>query len=514
MTETKKKTGLVLPGPIDAHPERIRIMNDGEESRVIDTFPIPGDDEVIVATIGGIGDIGMNLTLYGHAGKWLGVDAGVGFVRNSYENKSVSRRYRVQAEFIDPATFSDILDRLVGFIFTHGHEDHIGAVPYMFDPEYRPSTLYDENGCPVDSVTINCPIYATPVCAKMIVNKLSPQAEQSLDIHYFNSGDVLDIGPFKVATIAVTHSIIEAVSLAIITNQGAIVHTGDWKIEENPLLGAEIDTKRFKELGDSGYVIGVLSDSTNAGRYQENPTTEQDVISGIKHVFDNHKKGKVVVCCFASNVPRLHGISNAARQSGRKVGVVGSAMVSMQEIIVSEGISSAIPFTETDMSRLEGVQENEKAIICTGTQGEEMAALAKMARGDRNLPKLSADDIVIMSASVIPGNEASVNAVVERLRRNGIKVIMGDDKIDGYPVHVTGHATAGETRWLYDILKPKTVIPVHGTNNGLVENALIASETTNAIIPKAGSVFSFKNGGNKIDILGIKKYIIGEYRAP
>lgn len=465
------------------NPDKIKLARELTEME----WPVPADNEIIAVTVGGIGAIGMNMTLYGHAGRWVGVDAGVGFPDEAERLETGTR-----ALIVDPQTLESIRDRLDGFIITHAHEDHIGAIPACW-PHH-----------------LDVPIYCTPFAEGLIRLKLEEaRAITDAELRTFKPGDTFPVGPFMVEAVSVTHSVPEPVAFVLHTPIGNVVHTGDWKYESSPIIGQEMDLERFRSLGAEGHVLSVLGDSTNAAR-TDGLTSEQSVAKAMQHIMKT-ASGAVIVCCFASNVPRIHAIAEAAFASGRQVAVAGRSMVNVERVANDCDLLGALPFFLADFAHLEGLDQREKALICTGSQGEENAILGRIARGRRNLPQFNQGDTVVLSSKVIPGNERAVNETIELLRQQGLTIITADNLIDGqYPVHVTGHATGSEIRSLYDLLQPRSVVTLHGTDEGMVEHALIASEVGSvdtALIPAPGAVLRITPEG--VEALGAIPVSIG-----
>lgn len=397
-------------------------------------WPVPKPDELLVVPLGGLGRIGMNWTLYGTDGRWLLVDAGLAFPDKDMEG--------VDCIVPDPAYLEPIIDRLCALVVTHAHEDHIGSVAKLWP------------------TAMDCPIYASPF-ATGILNRRFDEARTraAIDLRTFQVGSSFEIGPFKIRTVRMTHSVPEPVSLAITTSVGTVMHTGDWKFDPNPLIGQPTDFDALREIGDAG-VLAMLADSTNA--HKELPiTSEADVAQAFRSIFAN-RTGMVVVCCFATNVARMASAVTAAHLSGRQVALAGRSMRNCEETAREVGLLSGIPSLLAEPRHLRGLERHEMALVCTGTQGEENAALARMARGDRRLPLLSAGDTVILSSRVIPGNEEAVEPVVEQLLKRGVEVIRSGDTADGCPVHVSGHPGREELRTLYGLIRPRFAVPVHG----------------------------------------------------
>ena len=265
----------------------------------------------------------------------------------------------------------------------------------------------------------------------------------------------------------------EAVSIAITTPVGTVLHTGDWKFDPEPVVGTTTDAKSFSEIGNAG-VLAMLCDSTNA--HQDLPeTSEGQVREAFRRLFAS-RRGQIAVCAFGSNVARIASVAFAAAASGRCAAVAGRSMRTYEEIARGLGMLDRVPEFLAEPRHLYGLDRHEVALVCTGTQGEETASLARLARGDRRLPSFGPGDTVVISARVIPGNEESVAAIVSRLQDRGIEVLTGKDVIDGYPLHVSGHPSAGDLRRLYGLVKPRFAIPVHGTPMHLDAHARVAHE--------------------------------------
>ncbi|HYE52908.1 MAG TPA: ribonuclease J [Azospirillaceae bacterium] len=409
-------------------------------------WPVPKAGEVLVVPLGGLGRIGMNWTLYGHAGKWLLVDAGIAFPGEELEG--------VDAIVPDPAFLRPIADRLVGLVVTHAHEDHIGAIDKLW-----PHAL-------------SCPVWATPFARAVLERRLDETGTlDQVRLHTYPVGGSFEVGPFRIRSVRMTHSIPEPVSLAIGTAAGTVLHTGDWKFDPEPLIGGATDFDALREIGDAG-VLAMLCDSTNAHKEIEQ-TSEAQVRAAFRRLFAD-RKGQVAVCCFATNVARMSSAMVAAEESGRLLALAGRSMRNNQETARALGLLDEVAEPLAEPSHLKGLDERQVALLCTGGQGEEKAALAKLARGDWRLPSFGRGDTVVVSARVIPGNEAAVEAVLSKLRARGVEVLMGHETVDGLPLHVSGHPGAEELRTLYGLVRPRFAIPVHGTEMHLDAHARLA----------------------------------------
>ena len=409
-----------------------------DENNVIQSEPevfIPNDSLVFIP-LGGATGIGMNFFVYGYKGKFLIVDCGMGFTDEHLPG--------VDLLLPDPTFIAGHKEDIVGLVITHAHEDHIGAVGYLWRD-------------------LQCPIYATAFSAELIEDKL---AEQDLlaraEVNVVKRGTTLDLSPFEVQFISVNHSIPEPNMLAIHTKEGTIVHSGDWKFEEDLLTNPDANIKELEKLGKKG-VLALVSDSTNIFvPHQEN--TEQDVAASLREIF-SAQKGRIFITCFASNVTRVHNIATAALSCGRQVCLLGRSLWRIDDAARNTGYLKDLPpfLTEEDASSLE---DNRIVYICTGSQGEPYSSLSKLAspRSGSSIV-LNESDVVIFSSRVIPGNEQSIATLQRRLMATGCKIITDKDGL----VHVSGHPAQEEVKKLQQILKPKIVVPVHGDALQLLE---------------------------------------------
>jgi len=395
-------------------------------------LPRPGSDSILVCPIGGVGQIGMNWTLYGHDGKWILVDAGAAFAPRSVSG--------VEAIFPDPKSLRTILPNLSALIITHAHEDHIGAIHRLWP-------------------AMGVPILATPFAAKIIGDRLKEAGcLDRVTLSKFEPGDTLTVGPFSIKTVRMTHSVPQSVSLAISAASGTVFHTGDWKLDPNPVIGLPTDLDALNEIGNRG-VLGLLCDSTNSDR-RGHLTSELDVANTLPAIFHD-TKGMVVLTCFSTNVARIASFARAAAANGRQIAMSGRSLMKCEAAARECGLLDGVPEFLYDVRHLRGLDHREMALICTGSQGEANAAIGRLASGDDfRLPAIMPGDAVIHSARAIPGNEAAINEILALLELRGATVIRHDYK--GGPVHVTGHAVADEIEILYGLLKPRFSIPLHG----------------------------------------------------
>src|SRR5262244_1182442 len=415
-------------------------------------------DEFVFAPLGGVGEIGMNLSLYGlgreGARKWIAVDLGVAFAGDDLPG--------IDLIMPDVSFLEKERGNLVGLVLTHAHEDHFGAIMDLWPK-------------------LKCPIYATPFSAALFEAKCEAEREPpKIPVTVVPSGGRVDIGPFGVEFIPVAHSIPESHALAIHTEIGTVLHTGDWKIDPTPVIGLATDERRLRELGDAG-VLALVGDSTNAIRDGRSPS-ETEVAKTIAELVKS-AKGRVAVTTFASNVARVKAVADAARATGREVVVVGRAMQRVVQVARECGYLNGVQnFRGMD---LYGHFPADKVLaLCTGSQGEPRAALARIANNDHPTVTLNKGDRVIFSSRTIPGNEKAVGSIINGLITQGVEVITDRTHL----VHVSGHPRRDELRDMIAWTRPKVLIPVHGEPLHLSEHAKLARA---AGVPK---VIGCRNG--------------------
>jgi ribonuclease J len=405
----------------------------------------PGDELVFLA-LGGLGEIGMNVYLYGVGPpddrKWLMVDLGITFPHDLEPG--------VDVVLPDLRFIEEQAPALAGIVLTHAHEDHIGAVIDMWP-------------------RIKAPIYATPFTAGMLKSKLAEfGGKVKLPINVVPLGGRIDIGPFSVELVTMSHSIPEPSGLLIETAHGKVFHTGDWKLDQAPFIGHPANEKRLQEIGEAGVDV-LVCDSTNAFRDGRSPS-EADVAASIIQIVKGAKK-RVAVTTFASNVARVAAVAAAAEATGRRLVVAGRAMHRVIEVAKETGYLPQT-FRHLDQDQFGYIEREDVLLLCTGSQGEPRAAMARIAEGEHPHIELVNGDLVIFSSRTIPGNEKAVSRVQNALARNGCDIITDTERL----VHVTGHPRRDELRQMFAWLKPRVLIPMHGEARHLRENARLARE--------------------------------------
>jgi len=402
------------------------------------------DNDIVFLPLGGVGEIGMNLGLYGYGPEddrtWLIVDCGVSFAGPELPG--------IDLVLPDIKFLEDEVDNIAGMVITHAHEDHYGGILHLWP-------------------YLKVPVYATAFTAGLLAAKTEsePGAEE-VPVTLVKQGDQVQIGPFNVEFVAMAHSIPEPCALAIRTPAGMVLHTGDWKIDPTPGVGLPIDMDRLAELGREG-VMALVCDSTNAIRDGISPS-EAEVAEELKKVMAKAKH-RIAVTTFASNVARIRAIAEAAAANDRDVVVVGRSMHRVIEVAGELGYLEGLkPFHEEEAF---GYLPREKAVLlCTGSQGENRAALARIAAGDHRNIALAKGDMVIFSSRTIPGNEKAVGEVLNNLADKDVEIITDKDAL----VHVSGHPRRGELEQLYKLVQPKVVLPVHGEPLHLAAHAAFA----------------------------------------
>ena len=436
---------------------------------------IPGEELLFVA-LGGSGEIGMNVNLYGCRGQWIMVDLGLTFADPSYPG--------IELVLPDLEFIEDQQERLAGIVLTHGHEDHIGALPYLAEE-------------------LKSPLFATPFTAGLIAGKLEEEGlTGAVKLNTIDRGGSVELGPFRVSFVALSHSIPEGNGVLIETPFGNVFHTGDWKIDETPVIGEAPSVETLKAIGDSG-VLALVCDSTNV--FQEHPSgSEESVHAGLLAKVAE-AKGRVLVTTFASNAARLQTIGRVARETGRQVSIAGRSLDRILRVSQATGylLDFPAPIGFDEAMRL---PRSEVLIIATGGQGEPRAALGRIAAGNHDL-KLSAGDTVIFSSRIIPGNEVAIGRIMNQLSDLGIRIVTERQA----HVHVSGHPGRPELIEMYNWVRPKIVVPVHGEGRHMAEQARLALShgVPDAVVQKNGDVVRLAPGDpKKIDEVRVGRLVL------
>jgi ribonuclease J len=394
-----------------------------------------------VIPLGGLEQIGLNITAFEYEDSIIVVDCGLSFPEDEMLG--------IDLVIPDITYLKDNADKVKGFVITHGHEDHIGALPYVLKE-------------------LNIPIYATKLTMGIIENKLTEHeliGKTKRKVVKF--GQSINLGKFRIEFIKTNHSIVDAAALAIYSPAGVVVHTGDFKVDYTPVFGDAIDLQRFAEIGKKG-VLALMCDSTNAERPGFTPS-EKTVGRTFDTLFSEHKDTRIIIATFASNVDRVQQIINSAYKFGRKVVVEGRSMVNIIDTASKLGYLNIPDKTLIDIEQLKNYPNDKTVIITTGSQGESMAALSRMASDSHRKISIMPGDTVIFSSHPIPGNEKAVTNVINELQMKGADVIFQD-------VHVSGHACQEEIKLIYSLVKPKYAVPVHGEYKHRKAQAKIAAE--------------------------------------
>ncbi len=410
-----------------------------------------------IIPLGGLEQIGMNITAFEYEDSIVVVDCGLSFPEDDMLG--------IDLVIPDVIYLKNNIEKVKGFIITHGHEDHIGALPYI---------LRD----------INVPIYATKLTMGIIENKLKEHnLTGNTKRKVVKFGQSINLGQFRIEFIKTNHSIVDAAALAIYSPAGIVVHTGDFKVDYTPVFGDAIDLQRFAEIGKKG-VLALMCDSTNAERPGFTPS-ERTVGRTFDTLFEEHKNTRIIVATFASNVDRVQQIINSADKFGRKVVVEGRSMVNIIETATNLGYLNIPDNTLINIEQLKNYPDEKTVIITTGSQGESMAALSRMAEDNHRKISIGPSDTVIFSSHPIPGNEKAVTNVINELLLKGADVIFQD-------VHVSGHACQEEIKLIYTLVHPQYAIPVHGEFKHLKAQAKIAKDLgiakENIFILRSGDV--------------------------
>ena len=420
-----------------------------------------------IIPLGGLEQIGLNITAFEYEDSIIVVDCGLSFPEDDMLG--------IDLVIPDVTYLKENLDRVKGFFITHGHEDHIGAIPYV---------LRD----------VNVPIYATKLTMGIIEHKLREHNMLTkVKRKVVKYGQHINLGCFRVEFIKTNHSIQDAAALAIYSPAGIVVHTGDFKVDYTPVFGDAIDLQRFGEIGKKG-VLALMCDSTNAER-PGFTMSEKSVGATFDEIFSEHKNTRIIIATFASNVDRVQQIINSAEKFGRKVGVEGRSMVNIISTASELGYLKIPDNTLVETDQLKNYPDEKTVLITTGSQGESMAALSRMANGTHKKITIKPKDTIIFSSNPIPGNEKAVSHVINELFQKGADVIFQD-------VHVSGHACQEEIKLIYSLVKPKYSIPVHGEYKHLMAQAKVVEDLgmdkDNIFILSSGDVLELDEEGAEV----------------
>lgn len=415
-----------------------------------------------VIPIGGLNEIGKNMTLLECRKQIMIIDCGLSFPDDEM--------YGIDIVIPDFSYLLANKERIVGMVITHGHEDHIGAIPYL---------LKD----------LDIPVYGTRLTLGLVENKLKEHGIQG-DLRTIHAGDTIEMGCFSVETIRTTHSIADSICLAITTPAGVVFHSGDFKIDYTPVDGEPIDFSKLAEIGKKGVML-MLCDSTNVTR-PGFTASERVVGETIENIFRNAKT-RIIIATFSSNVHRVQKIIENAVKFGRKVAVSGRSMENVVALAIELGYLDIPPGTLVDLKMTKNIPDDKLVIITTGSQGEPMSALSRIASGEHKAVKLKKGDMVILSSTPVPGNEKTVSNVVNKLFEKGAEVIYSDIA----DIHVSGHACQEELKLIHSLIKPKFFMPVHGEYRHLIAHARLAE----SLGMNKDDIFVLENG----DILNVNR---------
>lgn len=443
------------------------------------------EDELLFLALGGSGEIGMNVNLYGCQGKWIMVDLGMTFSGNEYPG--------VDLVFADLDFIEERRKDLIGIVLTHAHEDHIGAVPYF-------------------AGDLGVPLYATPFTADLVARKLEEAGllgQVELNIIEEDHG-TLALGPFTITYLPLAHSIAEGNALLIDTPHGRIFHTGDWKLDDDPIIGEPTTEEELREIGEDG-VLALVCDSTNV--FNPNPSgSEGAVHKALMEEVARHKGKRVVVTTFASNVARLQTLGEVARETGRQICVAGRSLDRIIEVAQDNGYLADFP-TPVDFDTAMGLPRGEVLILATGGQGEPRAALGRMAENNHPIA-LAAGDVVLFSSRQIPGNEIAIGKIQNQLAARGIQMVTDRQAL----IHVSGHPGRPELEALYSWLKPEILVPVHGEIRHMAEQARVgkASGIPSQVVQKNGDLVRLAPGkpGKIAEVRAGRLVLDGDIIAP
>ena len=426
----------------------------------------PGN-ELIFLPLGGSGEIGMNVNLYGANGKWIMVDLGMTFGDARYPG--------IDVVLPDLSFIEDRRKDLLGIVLTHGHEDHIGAIPYLANE-------------------LKVPLYATPFTAGLIAKKLEEEGlTKEVKLKIVPMGGTVELGPFSLSYVALAHSIPEGNALVIDTPYGRVFHTGDWKLDDAPMMGDPVTAAELTCIGDSG-ILALVGDSTNVFN-PEASGSESDVKDGLMRLIKARKSGRVLVTTFASNAARLATLGQVARACGRELVLAGRSMDRIVSVAQATGYLKDLP-QPIDWDTAMGLPPGKVLILCTGAQGEPLAALSRIAEGTHPKLRLEQGDLVVYSSKQIPGNELAIGRVQNALAARGIDVVTEKQA----HVHVSGHPGQPELEAMYEWIRPQIAIPVHGERRHMEAHAKLALDcgVPKAMVPVNGSAIRLAPDGPKL----------------
>ncbi|EEX70177.1 ribonuclease J [Mitsuokella multacida] len=425
------------------------------------TFLAKGAQKLQIIPLGGLGEIGKNMTVIRVDDEILVIDAGLMFPDEDMLG--------IDLVIPDINYLIENKDKIKAIVLTHGHEDHIGALPYVLKK-------------------INVPVYGTRLTLGILEGRLKENGVDSSNLHSVMQGDIINVGCFSVGFIRVNHSIPDAVGLSIKTPVGMIVHTGDFKLDYTPIDGKMTDFRRFSDLGNRGVLV-LMADSTNSEREGHTPS-ERTVGAAFDRAFHN-ARGRIIVATFSSNVHRIQQVIDTAVRYKRHVAVLGRSMVNVVNISLELGYITAPEGTIVDIDEIHNYRMEQMVIITTGSQGEPMSALTRMSMSDHRKVGIVPGDTVIISATPIPGNEKLVSKTIDNLMKLGANVIYGRNQ----GIHVSGHASREELKLMHNLVRPKFFIPVHGEYHHLVQHARLARELgmpkENIFISENGQILEF-----------------------
>ena len=423
-------------------------------------------EDLLYLPLGGVGHIGMNVSLYHYKGHWVMVDCGAGFADNDMPG--------IDMIIPDINFICEKCENFLGIVLTHAHEDHCGAVQHIWKK-------------------IQCPIYASPFTAAVLRSRFKESNIPKETIHEISLNEKFELNPFKFEFISITHSIPEMNAISITTDKGTIFHSGDWKFDHNPVVGGLSNENKLKELGKEG-VLAMICDSTNVFSEGESGS-EGDLYESLNEIISS-KKGVVAVTLFASNVARIETITKIAKECGREVAIFGRSLNRIIDAAKESGYLQEVEFIDAD--EVVKKPRDKVLLLCTGCQGDVLSAANKLANNTHRLFQLDKGDTIIFSSKIIPGNEKRIFGMLNKFTKIGVEIITEKD----HNVHVSGHPYRGELKKMYKLINPKIAIPVHGEYMHIAEHVKLATEcgVQEALAIADGDLIRFnENGAEKID---------------